>query len=390
LEQERAAFIDYLRSQLLGPAGGMNEELVESPTARYLTGVLYPPDASMAAATADEDDEDAREDDESESPVSLAFERLPGSGGISFFIEGTGAFTAEVSAAHYVKSKETGRWRRHALAGPALQFDATAGTASERRPCLDGRAELYVIRRRMPTGYLVTATVVNALRREDGGLADPHDCLFQVAMCCTPRDGQIGEYRGLTRTAFDEEEEELELLYRHRPTYAVGHGCAAAWADPGEPVENVAMSFLPQTVVPEMPPTRADSVVLSLQHLSDPAIAPGTLRQELDAFVAEYDVWIDEAEQSIAQLGPRFASAAGRILKRLRIASRRISRGIEVLLQSEENLQAFRLANRAMLMQMVHGRPEYGLFGSGVVRFPVEAVPAGLPVACASVPCGSG
>lgn len=360
IESDRIAFVRYLESELFGPAGGTDEELAESPTVRYLTGVLYPPDALLSEATADEVDEDSRDDEDSESPVSLAFERLPGSAGISFFVEGTGAFVAEVHAAHYVRHEGTGKWRRHQLMEKGVRFPAPSETTSERRQCLDGRADLFVVRRKMATGYLVTATVVNSLHRAEGGLADPHDCLFQVSVRCTPEDGTIGEYRGVARTAFDEEEEELELLYRHRPTYAVGHGCSATWEQSGEAVDSVALSFLPQTVVPEMPPTNADSEVLSLQHLSDASISTESLRGELDAFVDQYDRWIEAAHTSATGLPRRFAAAADRVIQRLRKVSERMRHGIDALLGSDDNLRAFRLANRAMVMQMVHGREEYG------------------------------
>lgn len=359
-ERERAAFVQYLDSQLLGPANGVDEELAESPTVRYLTGVLYPPDASAAVSTAEEDEGDSNGDDETESPISLAFERLPGSAGISFFIEGGGAFKAEVHAGQYVKLPESGTWKRHQLSERNVQFRDPGGASTERHPCFEGRAELYVVRRKLAGGYLVTATVVNTRQRVDGGLADPQDCLFQVSLKCSPLGGRIGEYRGLSRTAFEEEEEDLELLYRSRPTFAVGHGCAAIWAEPGEMVDSVSMSFIPRTVVPEMPPTKADNEVLSLQHLSDQSVRPDVLKGELAAFVAEYESWIDGIDTAARQVGGRFSRAASRVVQRLRDAALRMRAGIETLLESEVNLRAFALANRAMLMQMVHGREEYG------------------------------
>ena len=359
-EEDRAALIDYLHQELIGPVNGHDEELVESPTSRYLTGVLYPVDASAAAAHSDEDTEAPSGDEDQENPISLAFERLPGSAGISFFIKGDGAFTVRLKAGSYEKAAGGSSWRRTQLLDANVEFPAVLDSATERKPCFDSRGEIYVVRRRLGIGFLVTATVVNVRQRAENGLADPRDCLFQVEMQCAPRGGQISQYRAVHGTKFDEEEEELELLYRSRPAFAVGHGCAAVWEDSHGLAASVSTSFMPQSIVPETPPLTVASDLLSLQFLGDATIPKTVLENRLTGFVDDYETWIQGIEVEAQQLASRFKPAAARVIFKLRSAVGRMREGVAALVGSGSNLAAFRLSNRAMLMQMVHGTPAFG------------------------------
>ena len=58
--------------------------------------------------------------------------------------------------------------------------------------------------------------------------------LLQVGFAVSPQGGaRIESYpEGDTLGAPDDEEASIALLYRHKRTYAIGHGCAADWDEP--------------------------------------------------------------------------------------------------------------------------------------------------------------
>ena len=83
---ERKKMVEYLRSQLIGPAGGTGETftLKDKPTDRYLMGKLFPRDAETVEVLEEQEEEEANaadssgtEDGWTDSPISLAFQRLP-------------------------------------------------------------------------------------------------------------------------------------------------------------------------------------------------------------------------------------------------------------------------------------------------------------------------
>src|SRR5947207_2559838 len=71
------------------------------------------------------------------------------------------------------------------------------------------------------------------------------ECLFQVVLRCWPKTGTITRYPAKPHLYTDQEAEELELLYRGIPVYAIGHGAAAIWMHAADSSLRVQTSFLP-------------------------------------------------------------------------------------------------------------------------------------------------
>ncbi|KIF75152.1 helicase [Streptomyces sp. 150FB] len=368
LSEHRADFVKYLARQLVGPAVAEDETLVDPPDRRYLMGTLYPRGASLLEHSQDDGELDfnesqagsGEEDNFADDPVAEANAWLPSSLGFSFF---TDARNIQVTceASRYVTHREGGRrsWRRQ----PRLSTTETVAL-EQTMPVsvLDGHARLHIRWRPFASGHLVTCVLANAHDEEESTHKDRDLMLFQVDLQATTLGGKILEYPSTRLNSRDEEEQELRLQYRHIVTRAVGHGCAVEWDDESHQVTTLRTQVLPQQVVEHIKPDGPkDLPVLNLAHLSQPGLSADDLRAELHSFVLGYHKWF-ETQQSTKTL-PLWADApAGRILDRIRTALDRMTSGVEALTASTPSgakaRQAFRVANRAMALQMLHSRPE--------------------------------
>ncbi|MEU7254395.1 helicase-related protein [Streptomyces rimosus] len=369
LSAHRAEFVEYLHRQLVGPAVAEDEVLADPPDRRYLMGTLYPRGASLLEHSQDDGEQtfgeseagNGEEDSFADDPVAEANAWLPSSLGFSFFTDAP-RLKVTCGASRYLTSREGGRrtWRRQ----PRL-FSTETVDAGRKGPIsvLDGHGRLHVRWRPFGTGHLVTCVLANAHAEEESTFKDRDLMLFQAELRATTLEGTVLQYPSTRLNSRDEEEQELRVQYRRIVTRAVGHGCAAEWDIDSTPVTTVRAQVMPQQVVEHIKPDGPkDLPVLSLAHLSRPGIAAEDLRAELHAFVLGYRQWFD-AQTGHAKGLPSWATApAGRILGRIRTTLDRMASGVEALTAStpagSKAREAFRLANRAMALQMLHSRPE--------------------------------
>ncbi|MBU3865638.1 helicase [Streptomyces sp. 4503] len=371
LSAHRDEFVAYLRRQLVGPAVDEYETLVDPPDRRYLMGTLYPRGASLLEHSQEDGEQHfnetaaggGEEDGFADDPVAEANAWLPSSLGFSFF---TDARSIEVrcEASRYVTHREGGRrsWQRQ----PRLATKSTM-TVDERSPIpvLDGHGRLHVRWRPFADGHLVTCVLANAHDEEESPHKDRDLMLFQVGVEATTIEGRIREYPSTRLNSRDQEEQELRVQYRDVVTRAVGHGCAVEWDDGAQQdkVTTVRAQVMPRQVVAHIKPDGPkDLPVLNLKHLSRPELSADELRAGLDAFVLGYREWFDTQRAQAKTLPSWAAAPAVRILDRVKTALGRMTSGVEALTaptpSGEAARAAFRLANRAMALQMLHSRRE--------------------------------
>ncbi|MFE7411035.1 helicase-related protein [Streptomyces laurentii] len=369
LSAHRDEYVAYLHRQLVGPQPNEVETLVDPPDRRYLMGTLYPRGTSLLEHTQEEGEEgfhetaagSGEEDGFAEDPVAEANAWLPSSLGFSFF---TDARRIEVSceASRYLTIREGGRrsWQRQ----PRLSTTTTItiGMTSP-VPCLEGHGRLHVRWRPFGEGHLVTCVLANEHQEEESRYKDRDLMLFQVSLRATTLDGTVLEYPSTRLNSRDEEEQELRVQYRHVVTRAVGHGCAVEWDDGSAPVTTVRAQVMPRQVVEHIKPDGPrDLPVLNLAYLSRPDSTVDELRAGLHSFALGYRKWF-ETQQSEAKSLPSWAALpAQRLLDRIGAVLDRMTSGVEALTASTpvagKAREAFRLANRAMALQMLHSRPE--------------------------------
>lgn len=210
---------------------------------------------------------------------------------------------------------------------------------------------------------LITVSVVN---RAPG--IGPSDALFQIGLSVTAENGHaIVAYHEGGQDHLDAEEQSIELLYRKKRTFAVGHGCAAEWG--GEAATKDTVSWvradpLPAYEVASLTPnvyvTNSDgqrtAVTVSMEALAS-GMAEGSA--QVETVLRLYAEWISARDAEVRSLLPRFQEAARRHVQLCREALERMQTGWDLVGSDAVAERAFRLANEAMLYQQVRSRLPY-------------------------------
>ena len=384
--EARQRLVDWLERQLIGPAREAkgDHEIDMSPLDRYPVGVLHPLEseergvdpASGAGAEDGESGDPLREEDSEEAPRDGepgASERKaapvrrrryvpPSSVGFSFCVRGEVRLRIEASAAVYVQPTyraERGRFERSYVREKLDPAEISFLGDDSRFHIWDGRAGIDVRSRPHGPGTILTVTLFNRHRVEGGEIARERAVarversLFEVRVECFVEEGEVVDYPRVDPSLQTDEERELELQYRERRIFAVGHGAAVGWRedeDTGK-VVRVQSDFLPRAESPIVSvAARGDAKALEMEG----QVADEVPVESLRGFVGEYAAWVRERRvESELFEGERDRDAARRICGRMERAHERMFRGVEMIAGDGDAALAFRLANRAMLRQMI-------------------------------------
>lgn len=159
---------------------------------------------------------------------------------------------------------------------------------------------------------------------------------------------------------FDEDEQTLALLYQDASTWAIGHGCAAAWNDTeGKSPDTIFADCMPAVELPSMTPNIEDAfgnkISISMRQL---ACLPtqdhtGVGWESLDLLCSEYSKWIEQTQASSKLLDKKFERVTDRHISGCQDSLSRIQEGLLLLKTDTNALEAFRLANQAMILQQI-------------------------------------
>ena len=175
----------------------------------------------------------------------------------------------------------------------------------------------------------------------------------------------------LDADGMDPEREALEMIYRNRVEFAVGHGVAvhAETSDDVTLATEVRTTVMPQyevqvtetpgldlcdrTAMREM----VSSGLLDMQRLANLEVNP--LVEALTMLTKDYSAWIDEQRIRIGGEVTGYDTQSQLAMDRCQEISIRLQQGIDTLRTNENALAAFRFANKAMATQRV--RSQYAL-----------------------------
>lgn len=158
----------------------------------------------------------------------------------------------------------------------------------------------------------------------------------------------------------DKDEQTLAILYRDSATWAIGHGTAAAWdIREGQVPELIYADCMPAVELPSMTPdieaSDGSSISLSMRELGElkqsDISSPGW--RSLERLITEYSSWISDRSDEIGFIEPKFREIAHSHIDDCMSCLSRIKRGLELLKTNLDVLEAFKLANKSMLLQQI-------------------------------------
>jgi hypothetical protein len=412
----RDNILEYIKRELIGPdpvkphvqANGEEILVNDPPRLRYGAGILFPATALVAELDANSPEEEellkdlpdesnsdadapvitseaggtADKGEDFEEEVALANTFLPAAMGFSCFskIPAEG-FTVAINAAvyefkeylYYKEDEAKTEVRRKAYFRiPVDQVFTIKPGEIPQQPSTsmdrilhdnDGK-ELQLklnIRNRTVPGvasentHLLTFTLVNLNHASKSNIRN-EDCFFQVSFEVrgTGEGNCFVPYKTATYVTDKEDEQSNTLLFRDKKTFAVGHGCSPRWNDhAGDMTGSIRTESISSYEIKPIMPNDLKNVKLNMFGLSD--LSATDITASLTDLVAAYRAWIDQ-QQTTAEdtLEGDLLETARKHLASCRKCLARIDGGVELLKSDTQVNRAFRLMNRAMLLQQLH------------------------------------
>ena len=403
----RSRLREALELDLIGPGAGhpLADERLPGwvrPSSWYLTGFLVPrgaPAEQRADADADDDfepevaEEGGLGDDSTEDRRSAKKGFFPSSMGLSFLVaEGVDRLDVTVRWGDYryvedasrgdgvtddapdngnssdgtddtadravVKSegKASTRWQR---TGREERVPVTLAAADDpyQEPVPGSRGMiLHVVARpvsattfagRIPPGtrsvslFLVNGRTSATDPARDEAFAFQAELEVRSAVPFVPRP----DPRGVSGD--DSDERIADLHYADTPEYAAGHGVAADWELVDGACRLLRTTWIPTAEVETTETAEVPGVELAMAALGDLPDG-GAAEPALTPLVTGYRAWIDQQDAALTDLTGERRDTADELVFHARSAANRMERGIRVLSQDPDALDAFRVANRAV------------------------------------------
>jgi hypothetical protein len=374
IRQELEAMILH---ELLGPAGGSDEEVNERHIyERYLVGMLAPLNNSYEAPGGDDElavGDGGEEEGIVEAPNPFSKTIFPSSLGLTFCVDG------EVSAIQV-----DARWGSYERAySETLTTEKGNPKRVWKREQIEERKKIALREGDLKAWEVKPAVVVTGIaRRQDdqwivslflvNGQQEPETnkdsaWLFQPELIVESTDPahpaifcrrSSKRKPGKSDPNYFAEEMAMEMLYRKRTEFAIGHGVSVhATPDPEnyEQAVRIGTKVVPAWEVAKVTPPGKDEIPalagLSLIMKELGETPDGQLASKLRPLAESYEQWIGEQEQKIPGLADEDKSVAQQAVANCKTTLNRIKEGIVLVSANPEAAESFRFANRAMYLQ---------------------------------------
>jgi hypothetical protein len=388
IAENRKRVTDWIRAQLVGPHPFMfDRDSAEdddgtlrgiNPVERFPCGAIYPVfegEGEDPASTDDNaealDDGVAADDGKEAEPVRRFVP--PSSIGLSFYVTGTNiVLEATFYASRYTYDNSKNLWKRSKLEPAHIKLHAPAMDYHRDRVSVlnDTCAIADTLWRKNKDGWIVTVTLCNTLTIDGAQYKNGREfaetraeqTLFEAKFELLVTSGEIGDYPRVDRSLLDDEEQEIELQYRNRKVYAIGHGTGVCWKEDADGiVRYLETDAMPTTEVPQTTADFESGEILHFRYLADAINDGAGIIAELNDFVNGYEAWIVKQENSVKEFSKEDRTVGFRITERMREANKRMRAGIELLGSDTNAMLAFSLANHAILDQMMQGDKQKGI-----------------------------
>ena len=390
----RKLMADWLYREVVGPKFDeySNEEgLTIPPSQLYSAGILFPrvtqnddksklseelldieteeleykDEISDHKRELKHDGSDIRDDVDEDDEINRANEYMPSALGLSFVVSHEiERLNLTIYASNYIAASYNGsiktRYVRHPLRIEKNSIDVSRVEVLTRNDpkevIQDSDLYLYVTRRPALYGTVVTISLVNKKIAETQN--NYEDMFFQVGLEVeleNTNESFLPYTQILEQSSKDFEVSQLDLLYRDRKAYAVGHGTSIEWDVGAEKINKLTTSALPQIRIPPVEPTKQNFDCLSMLDLSGEGDkTKNEIIEILRELPVAYKSWIHERYEEAESLENSQTEVAEQNLKLCSEAVSRINDGIDLLVEDDLALEAFCLSNKAMLLQQVH------------------------------------
>jgi hypothetical protein len=380
----RAKLETAILNDLLGPAGGDEEEVTEANVSdRYLVGMLAPKQRRFEAAELDDEyalaGDDNSPDGKTESDVPIAHTMFPSSLGITFSVRGdvetirvhAGWGQYDRALSKTPREGKTDRcWKRTPIKGVSV---VTLREGAIEPWAIDSKhADVFVrgITRKQNDDWIVTLFMINS--RPELKKSRDSAWVFQPELSvesADPADSDIFVRRPQRRisegssNAFIAEERAMAMLYRKQLEFATGHGVGVHAEVSQLNVERavrVSTRVVPEYEVPKTTPPTVDEVpglsglVLDMKELS--VCEPEELVPKLDPVMSAYARWIEQQREKLkdpTELLDEFRTTAEEVLTNCSETLERIKQGVDLLANDKSAAAAFQFMNKAMWRQRV-------------------------------------
>lgn len=201
--------------------------------------------------------------------------------------------------------------------------------------------------------HLLTFTLINL---NSGGAENikNEDCFFQVSFSVNANEKCFCPYKAAASKTDKDDEKSNLLLFRNKKTFAVGHGCSPSWNDNDiDFTDSITTEAIPVYEIKPIVPNELKNVELKMFDLSD--LSGKDITTNLVKLNAEYEAWIDKQDEiANTELKDELLKTALRHIESCRLCLQRMKEGVEVLKSNKKVNRAFKLMNRAMLLQQLH------------------------------------
>jgi len=356
--EARELLESFFRRDLLGPVQA--DEVISDtwPADYYICGRLFPQDVELKQ----EDMEQNLMDDDfegSDQSLNMCYSVYPSSMAISFsVIAGETRLRILASVARYIPMEiETESVRRKTIIEWHRDFtsrwiDVYTDRKYQEIELVHGlQLRVYLQKVYDDGSRTLTVAMINIFRKQMDIISNNAATFFQ------PKIQVFGEEEGKAvfiekrmRVSLGKDPEllNLEMLYRHNRTFAVGHGCSAGWKSSGVTATEIFTEFLPGYELFQMKPaSHVKGEILSFEFLgqnSSEVVSSG-----LEEMGASYEKWIEHMRLEIPTLPERYRTVASGNIERCVETLTRIRDGIHVLAENELAFKAFQMVNQAML-----------------------------------------
>ncbi len=401
----RKEFIKELINEVYGPRMGAEEEIKQDPWEEYLTGVLVSqkfkpksddgakePDSESTRSGVDliPDDNSTDEEIDATIPSEIDPRMRTKSFGISFIIKANKpSFKICTTWGRYFKIKDKNEdrenlWKRKSYFD-INKIDLYGSETELKTPIIlennenDGDILLFIKKTFLKGDkYHITVNIVNNLDLNQNAHTfkpDISSCIFQPSIRINLSDKE--QLPNLDQ--INEEENELDFIYRNRPFKALGHMCSALWYDidymnkfdldllwpdgsynseEKEELKDFIQPHLRSEFVPLYPmplssfelPENENDPNLSAKILSE-IWSNEDFERILVPILEKYEKWINNNIKEKEELPDKYKKIANNLIKKQFNALERIKLGLTTLKSSSIVKLAFSFANRCIYQQ---------------------------------------